>query len=81
VSEDEIAVTNQLVGLYSPSLLHRLARSLRRRLEGQRVGETDLQVVMINGIAVPDVMQPLAPGGEMVRVGGQTRRLCLLKTP
>jgi hypothetical protein len=43
--------------------------------------ETDLQVVMINGIAVPDVSQPLAPGGEMVRVGRQTRRLCLLKTP
>src|SRR4029453_16098026 len=36
--------------------------------------------VMINGIArygPPDVMQPLAPSDQTVRVGGQTRRLFL----
>jgi 5-methylthioadenosine/S-adenosylhomocysteine deaminase len=35
---------------------------------------------MINGIArygAPDVMQPLAPSDQTVRVGGQTRRLFL----
>jgi hypothetical protein len=45
-----------------------------------RAKETDLQLVMINGIArygVPDLMKHLAPSDETVRVGGQTRRLFL----
>jgi len=45
-----------------------------------RAKETDLQLVMINGIArygVPDLMKALAPGGETVRVGGEPRQLFL----
>jgi len=45
-----------------------------------RAKETDLQLVMINGIArygVAALMQKLSPGGETVRVGGQNRRLFL----
>jgi 5-methylthioadenosine/S-adenosylhomocysteine deaminase len=42
--------------------------------------ETDIQLVMINGIArygVPELMETLAPGGEEIRIGGQDRRLFL----
>lgn len=42
--------------------------------------ETDLRLVMINGVArygVSALMRALAPNGETVRVGGQTRRLFL----
>jgi cytosine/adenosine deaminase-related metal-dependent hydrolase len=45
-----------------------------------RAKETDLRLVMINGIArygVPEVMQRLVPKDQTVRVGGQTRRLFL----
>jgi hypothetical protein len=45
-----------------------------------RAKETDLQLVMINGIArygVPDLMKHLVPKDQTVRVGGQTRRLFL----
>jgi cytosine/adenosine deaminase-related metal-dependent hydrolase len=45
-----------------------------------RARETDIRLVMINGIArygVPEVMTALAPEGETVRVGGKTRRLYL----
>jgi hypothetical protein len=38
-----------------------------------RATETDLRLVMINGIArygAPDVMQPLAPNDQTVPVGG-----------
>ncbi len=45
-----------------------------------RAKETDIRLVMINGIArygVPEVMQHLGASGETVRVGGQTRRLFL----
>jgi 5-methylthioadenosine/S-adenosylhomocysteine deaminase len=43
-------------------------------------GETDLQLVMINGVArygVTGVMQQLSPGGETIRVGGQSRKVFL----
>ena len=42
--------------------------------------ETDLRIVMINGIArygVPEVMSQLSPNDQMVRVAGQTRQLFL----
>lgn len=42
--------------------------------------ETDIQLVMINGVArygVPDLMTPLAPDDQSVRVGGQSRKLYL----
>jgi len=45
-----------------------------------RAKETDLRLVMINGVArygVPEVMQHLAPSDQTVRVGGQMRRLFL----
>ena len=45
-----------------------------------RARETDIRLVMINGIArygVPEVMTALAPEGETVRVGGKSRRLYL----
>ena len=45
-----------------------------------RAKETDLRLVMINGVArygVPEVMDPLVPRDETVLVGGQTRRLFL----
>jgi 5-methylthioadenosine/S-adenosylhomocysteine deaminase len=45
-----------------------------------RAKETDIRLVMINGIArygVPEVMASLARGGEAVRVGGQARQLFL----
>lgn len=45
-----------------------------------RAQETDIRLVMINGVArygVPDVMQSLAPADQTVRVGGQLRRLFL----
>ena len=45
-----------------------------------RAKETDLRLVMINGIArygVSEVMQRLAPNDQTVSVGGQTRRLFL----
>jgi hypothetical protein len=45
-----------------------------------RARETDIQLVMINGIArygVPGLMKPLAPKTKSVRVAGQTRRLYL----
>ena len=45
-----------------------------------RAKETELRLVMINGIArygVAEVMQRLAPSDQTVRVGGQTRRLFL----
>jgi hypothetical protein len=45
-----------------------------------RATETDLRLVMVNGIArygAPDLMQPLAPSDQTVRVGGQIRRLFL----
>ena len=45
-----------------------------------RARETDLQLVMINGIArygLPELMSQLAPSDQTVRVGGQSRRLFL----
>jgi 5-methylthioadenosine/S-adenosylhomocysteine deaminase len=45
-----------------------------------RARETDLRLVMINGVArygVPEVMSQLAPDDQTVGVGGQTRRLFL----
>ena len=45
-----------------------------------RAKETDLQLVMINGVArygVPGVMQHLAPSDQTVSIGGQTRHLFL----
>jgi hypothetical protein len=42
--------------------------------------ETDIRLVMINGVArygVPEIMAALAPEGETVPVGGQARRLYL----
>lgn len=45
-----------------------------------RARETDLRLVMINGIArygVPELAQHLMPGGETVRVGGKARSLFL----
>jgi imidazolonepropionase-like amidohydrolase len=45
-----------------------------------RAKETDIQLVMINGIArygVPGLMTALAPGGQTVQVGGKMRRLFL----
>lgn len=42
--------------------------------------ETDLRLVMINGIArygLPEVMKALAPADQNIRVGGQSRRLYL----
>ncbi len=45
-----------------------------------RARETDLRLVMINGIArygIPQLMQRLAPSDQTVSVGGQTRRLFL----
>jgi len=45
-----------------------------------RAKETDLRLVMINGIArfgVPELMAQLAPDNESVRVGGRMRRLFL----
>jgi hypothetical protein len=45
-----------------------------------RASETDIRLVMINGIArygVPEVMQSLAPEDQTIRVGGQLRRLFL----
>jgi hypothetical protein len=42
--------------------------------------ETDIQLVMINGVArygVGALMSTLSPGGEAVRVGGQPRQLFL----
>ncbi len=42
--------------------------------------ETDLQLVMINGIArygVPSLMNSLSPGSTSVKIGGQSRRLFL----
>ena len=42
--------------------------------------ETDIQLVMINGVArygVPALMTVLAPGGETVSVGGESRKLFL----
>jgi hypothetical protein len=42
--------------------------------------ETDLRLVMINGIArygLPELMSQLAPNDQTIRVGGQTRRLFL----
>jgi 5-methylthioadenosine/S-adenosylhomocysteine deaminase len=45
-----------------------------------RARETDLQLVMINGIArygAPEVMRQLAPNDQTIRVGGQIRRLFL----
>lgn len=45
-----------------------------------RASETDIRLVMINGIArygTVDLMKALAPGGESVKVGGQARRLYL----
>jgi cytosine/adenosine deaminase-related metal-dependent hydrolase len=45
-----------------------------------RAKETDIRLVMINGIArygAPELMASLAPGGEAVRVGGQSRQLFL----
>jgi hypothetical protein len=47
-----------------------------------RAKETDLRLVMINGVArygVPDVMQHLAPSGETISVDGETRRLFLMQ--
>jgi 5-methylthioadenosine/S-adenosylhomocysteine deaminase len=45
-----------------------------------RASESSLRLVMINGVArygAPDLMGRLAPDGETVRVGGETRRLYL----
>jgi hypothetical protein len=45
-----------------------------------RARETDIRLVMINGIArygTVELMKALAPGGEPVKVGGQARRLYL----
>jgi 5-methylthioadenosine/S-adenosylhomocysteine deaminase len=45
-----------------------------------RAKETDIRLVMINGIArygVPALMAPLSPNGETVRVGGESRQLFL----
>jgi cytosine/adenosine deaminase-related metal-dependent hydrolase len=45
-----------------------------------RAKETDIRLVMINGLArygVPEVMQSLVPDDETIRVGGQLRRLFL----
>ena len=45
-----------------------------------RAKETDLRLVMINGVArygVAEVMKQLAPSDQTVRVGGETRRLFL----
>jgi cytosine/adenosine deaminase-related metal-dependent hydrolase len=45
-----------------------------------RAKETDILLVMINGIArygAPALMAPLAPDGETVSIGGQSRRLFL----
>jgi cytosine/adenosine deaminase-related metal-dependent hydrolase len=45
-----------------------------------RAKETDIRLVMINGVArfgVPQVMQQLAPSDQTVSVGGRTRRLFL----
>lgn len=45
-----------------------------------RASETDIRLVMINGIArygVPEVMRLLVPDDQTVRVGGQLRRLFL----
>ena len=45
-----------------------------------RAKETDILLVMINGIArygTPALMAPLAPDGEMVSIGGQSRCLFL----
>ena len=45
-----------------------------------RARETDIRLVMINGIArygTTDLMEALAPRGEAVRVGGKPRRLFL----
>jgi 5-methylthioadenosine/S-adenosylhomocysteine deaminase len=42
--------------------------------------ETDIRLVMINGIArygTPETMAPLAPDSQAVRVGGQARKLYL----
>jgi len=45
-----------------------------------RAKETDIHLVMINGIArygIPGLMTALAPGGQTVHVGGKMRRLFL----
>jgi 5-methylthioadenosine/S-adenosylhomocysteine deaminase len=45
-----------------------------------RAKETDIQLVMINGVArhgIPDLMQHLAPSDQAVSIGGQMRRLFL----
>ena len=45
-----------------------------------RADETDLRLVMINGVArygVTDLMRHLAPGSTTLKVGGQSRRLYL----
>ena len=45
-----------------------------------RAKETDIRLVMINGVArygVPALMTPLAPEDQTVTVGGQSRRLYL----
>jgi len=45
-----------------------------------RAKETDIRLVMVNGVArygAPALMAPLAPGGPTVRVGGQSRKLYL----
>ncbi len=45
-----------------------------------RARETDLRLVMINGVArygVPEVMQELVPNDQTARIGGQIRRLFL----
>jgi alkanesulfonate monooxygenase SsuD/methylene tetrahydromethanopterin reductase-like flavin-dependent oxidoreductase (luciferase family) len=45
-----------------------------------RAPETAIQLVMINGVArygAPSLMQQLSPGGEPMRVGGQSRELFL----
>lgn len=45
-----------------------------------RAKETDIRLVMINGIArygIPALMAPLAPENQTVRVGGEVRRLFL----
>ncbi len=45
-----------------------------------RASETDLRLVMINGVArygTADVMRQLAPSDQTVRVGGETRRFFL----
>ena len=45
-----------------------------------RAKETDVRLVMINGVArygVPDLMQSLAPASQAVSIGGQLRRIFL----